>query len=143
MSGILVPSPDGMHGLLQDSYLGQSTDPGLMGRTDSDGRNRELRTAADRWAQVPDDARRATDAEWASRGDRLNEAMGTAPSAAVVTADAGNSDAVAGWLYLLDVGVEVAGERYPVEDDADDARTIQGPVSNQTTSVPENECHGW
>lgn len=114
-----------------------------MGRTGSDGRNRKLRTAADRWAQAPDDACRATDAGSASRGDRLNEAMGTAPSAAVVTADAGNSDVVAGWLYSLDVGVEVAGERYPVEDDADDARTNQGPVSNQTTSVPENACHGW
>lgn len=66
-------------------YLGRNTDPELIRRTGFDGRSKELRAVADRWAPIPG-ARRATDAEWADRG-RLDEVMKTAPSAVIAMVD--------------------------------------------------------
>lgn len=81
----LRPCPT--HVLVRDPipYLGRNTDPELIRRTGFDGRNKELRAVAARWARIQG-ARRATDAEWADRG-RLGAAMRTAPSAGIAMVD--------------------------------------------------------
>lgn len=115
--------------------------PGLTGRTGFDGRNRARRTVVDRWVPTRGGCR-VIDAGWARR-ESMSEAMGTAPSAGIATADAESSDVVAGGLYSTDVGVGFAGERYPVEDDGDDAGTNQVLLATKSPAYLKNEYHGW
>lgn len=123
------------------AYPGRNTDPQLTHRTGFDERNKELRAGADRWARIPG-VRRATDAGWADRV-RSGEAMRRAPSAGIAMVDVASWDVVAGGLYSRDVGVGVAGEACPVEDDGNDAGANHGPLANKPPAYLQNEYHGW